>query len=72
VKNPRKQMTNVFAADEAVNILLNTAKPVNIKNESPPKQAVMMRVCLKVILVSGVGLRKENGHQIKSRSESQL
>jgi hypothetical protein len=62
----------VLEADEAVKILFTTANPVNIRKDNPPKQAVMRAVCLKVIRVDGSGLKKENGHQIKSLSESQL
>jgi hypothetical protein len=65
-------MTKVFKAELAVNMLLKTANAVNMRKERPPKQAVMVRVCLNVMRVSGVGLRNEKGHQIKSRSESQL
>jgi hypothetical protein len=71
-KNPKKQKKKVFTAELAVNMLFTTAKAVNIKKERPPKHAVMRSVNLKVISVAGVGFKKENGHQIKSLSESQL
>ncbi len=62
----------MFTADEAVNMLLTTENPTNIKTDKPPKQAVISNVCITVMNVSGAGRRKENGHQIKSLSESQL
>jgi hypothetical protein len=62
----------VLTAELAVKILLTTEKTVNIRNDKPPKQAVMSKVSLKVINVEGVGFKKEKGHQIKSLSESQL
>jgi len=62
----------VFTAEEAVNILLTTENPTNIKNDRPPKHPVMSIVCLKDMVVEGVGLKNEKGHQIKSLSASQL
>jgi len=71
-KNPPKQIMNVSMAEEAVNILLTTENPTNIKNDRPPKHPVMSSVCLKDMAVEGWGLKNEKGHQIKSLSASQL
>jgi hypothetical protein len=71
-KNPKKQNSRVEKALSMLKTLLITAKAVNMTNESPPKQRVIRSVCLKVMMVAGVGLKKENGHQIKSLSDSQL
>ena len=65
-------MKNVSTSEEAVSMLLTAENPTNMSKESPAKQPVISRVCLKVMAVAGSGLRKEKGHQIKSLSDNQL
>ncbi len=72
VKKPRKQAKNVENDVPRVKALFATARIENIKNDKPPKQTVISDVSFRVMDSFGSGLKKENGHQIKSLSESQL
>jgi hypothetical protein len=72
MKKPKKQEMNMLKRFSKVAALLATAKKANIKNVSPPKHAVIRRVCLKVMSSLGEGRKNEKGHQIKSLSASQL
>lgn len=65
-------MNPTFKNDDTSKILLTRVKTIYMAMESPEKHPVMISVILKVIIVFGVGRKKEKGHQIKSLSASQL
>lgn len=67
-----KHAISVEIALLAVKALLATARAVNMRKARPAKQAVIKSVSLKVMSSLGSGRRKENGHQTKSLSETQL
>lgn len=71
-KKPPKQDKKTAKAYSRVKALFIMAMTVNIRKARPPKQQVIIVVVLNVIGTWGSGRRKENGHQMKSLSESQL
>lgn len=72
IKKPKKHDTKTEISYSIVIALFINAIAENMIKERVPKHAVIMSVSLKVICSSGLGLRKEKGHQIKSLSDNQL